>query len=217
MDRAQVWDHVVAERLALYDILRTLSAQEWEHGSLCSQWRVRDVAAHVISSPQLTLAETVKVLPRAALGYNRMILRDGLRRGRASTEHILADYERWAQVRRGPATTTHIEPLLDVLVHTQDILRPLGRRHRMPVEAAALAANRARLLAGLMGSRRLVRSVTMQATDVPWRRGLGPVIEGPIEELLLLSTGRDADRGAIRGAGVDVLDGLLGTSAQNRS
>ena len=87
----------------------------------------------------------------------------------------------------------------------------------MPVEAAALAADRARLLAGLMGSRRLVRSVTMQATDVPWRRGLGPVIEGPIEELLLLSTGRDADRGAIRGAGVDVLDGLLGTSAQNRS
>lgn len=92
------------------------------------------VAAHVISAPQLTWRETAKVLPQMLRhGYDGAIARDGRRRGAVPTEQLLADYERWAPVRRGPATVTSVEPLVDVLVHTQDILRLLGRHHEMPV------------------------------------------------------------------------------------
>lgn len=202
MERSLVWDHVVAERLALAEILRDLDDAEWEHASLCDGWRVRDVAAHVISSPQITWRETLKVLPAMRHGYNTAILRDGLRRGRASTAEILADYDRWARVRRGPATVTHLEPLIDVLVHTQDIARPLGRRHAMPPEAAAAAADRARLLSALTGSRSVVRSVRMRATDVDWAAGRGPVLEGPMEELLMVCTGRPPAEGSLSGDGL---------------
>ena len=199
MERERVWDHTVAQRVALGDILRGLAPEQWESPSLCPGWRVRDVAAHVIGSPQLGWRETLGVLPGIRHGYNGMIFRDALRRGQASPEEILEQFDRFARMRRGPLTTTHIEPLLDVLVHTQDIVRPLGIEHAMPPDAAAVAADRARLLR--MAGRR-VRGLRLVATDTGWERGRGEAVEGPMEELLMLCTGREPRWERLSGVGV---------------
>lgn len=193
MDREAVWDVVVAQRRHLHDHLRDLSAAEWEAPSACAGWRVRDVAAHVISAPQLRWRATARATSGMWRGYNAAILRDGQRRGQASIADILTQYDDWAGVRRGPLTVTHVEPLVDVLVHTQDILRPLGRSHQPPPEAAAVAADRCRLLAPLLGSTRAIRGVRLRATDLDWERGRGTLVEGPMLELLLLCAGRHAD------------------------
>lgn len=201
MERERVWDHTVAQRLALGEILRGLTPEQWEQPSLCHGWRVRDVAAHVISSPQLDWRATLRVLPGLRFGYNGMILRDALRRGQAAPDEILDQFDRFAALRRGPATTTHVEPLLDVLVHTQDIVRPLGIGHPMPAEAAAVAADRARLLRMAAGR---LRGLRLAASDTPWERGSGELIEGPMEELLMLCTGREPRWERLSGAGVSV-------------
>lgn len=164
---------------------------------------MKDVAAHVISSPQLTWRETARVAPQMIrYGYNGAILRDGLRRGSVPTAQLLADYARWASVRRGPVTVTDVEPLIDILVHTQDILRPLGRGRPMPVAAVPVAARRARLLARLLGAGP-VRRLRLVATDVDWALGPenGPLVEGPAEELLMLLCGRPAEVSPNRVAG----------------
>lgn len=194
MDRDQLWDTIVGERQALAAELTTLTEGDWATPSLCAGWTVKDVAAHVISSPQLTWRETARIAPAMVRhGYNGAILRDGLRRGSVPTEHLLADYARWASVRRGPVTVTDVEPLIDILVHTQDILRPLGRRHPMPVAAVPVAGRRARLLAGLLGAGP-TRRLRLVATDVDWAIGPqgGSLVEGPAEELLMLLCGRPA-------------------------
>lgn len=195
MDEDTLWDTVVAERAALAQHLATLTEQEWDTPSLCAGWTVKDVAAHVISAPQLTWRATLELVPDILRhGYNGAILRDGQRRGRCSAEQLLADFDRWGPVRRGPATVTRVEPLIDILVHTQDILRPLGRTHPMPVAAAALAADRCRLLAPLLGSRAALRGVRLSATDTDWTRGRGETrIEAPMAELLMLCAGRVPD------------------------
>lgn len=208
MDRETVWDVIVAERVALRDQLRSLRPEEWDHPSLCAGWRVRDVAAHVISSPQLTWGPTLRAMGALWRGYNRAILLDGQRRGSVPVTQILDQYERWAEVRRGPVTVTHVEPLVDVLVHTQDMLRPLGRTHPMPPEAAGVAADRCRLLAPLFGTTALVRGVRMRATDAGWVRGSrGPLVEGPMAELLMLCAGRRADRELLSGNGLEAVAG----------
>ncbi|HYH35366.1 MAG TPA: maleylpyruvate isomerase family mycothiol-dependent enzyme [Nocardioides sp.] len=214
MERQAVWDVIVEERLALLSHLRELSDEEWDRPSLCDAWRVRDVAAHVISAPQMRWAATLKVMPRMWRGYNRAILRDGQRRGALPVEEILAQYDRWAAVRRGPVSVTHVEPLVDVLVHTQDILRPLGRRHRPPAEAAAVAADRVRLLAPLFGTTATVRRLRLRATDTEWERGRGPLVEGPAMELLLLCAGRRPDRELLAGDGVDRVVGAATPSTR---
>jgi uncharacterized protein (TIGR03083 family) len=205
MDKQAVWDVVVSERLALLEHLRDLTAEEWDHPSLCAGWRVRDVAAHVISAPQLQWRETGRAMTGMWRGYNGAILRDGLQRGAAPVAEILAQYDEWAGVRRGPLTVTHVEPLVDVLVHSQDILRPLGRVHVPPPEAAVVAADRSRLLAPLLGSTRTVRAVRMRATDTDWERGRGPLVEGPALELLMLCAGREAEATRLAGEGVEVV------------
>jgi uncharacterized protein (TIGR03083 family) len=205
MDKDTVWRHIHQQRRALADQLSRLDEGQWEHDSLCAGWTVRDVAAHVISTPAIGWAEMLRMTPSMMRGYNRAIFEDAKRRGRREPAEILADYERYDGSRHHVPTTTHVEPLIDVLVHSQDILRPLGIDHAMPPDAAAAAADRARLLAPLTGSWRLVRSVRMVAEDVDWARGRGPVIEGPMQELLMLSCGRDARVETLSGDGRELL------------
>jgi len=207
MDRDTIWGHIHHERDTLAATLRTLTPAQWEHDSLCEGWTVKDVAAHVISTPQMGFGRTMGVFARnLGRGYNTMIFRETKRLAeRQTTEQILTDYETYATSRRKVTTTTTIEPLIDALVHHQDIIRPLGLRHDMDPTAAAVAADRVRLLAPLMGTRRVVKSVRMVATDVDWARGHGPVVEGPMQELLMLCAGREPDAAFLRGAGVEVV------------
>lgn len=205
MDTDTVWRHVRAEREALVGTLRELSPEEWEHPSLCAGWTVREVAAHITASPQVRFTDFPVMLARGGFSYNRMILRDGQRRGRAPIEQILADHERLAGVRRHPPMLTPLEPLTDILVHTQDILRPLGRDYTAPSEAILLAADRVRRMALFLGSRRIIRSVRMVATDAGWVRGDGPTIEAPMQELLMVCAGRTPDLAAVSGDGLELL------------
>jgi uncharacterized protein (TIGR03083 family) len=196
MDRDTLWGHTHRERTALATTLRTLTPEQWEHESLCEGWTVKDVAVHVITThPQLGLGGTLGVFARnLGRGYNTMIFRETKRTSaRKSIEDVLQDFETYATSRRRVATTTTVEPLIDALVHHQDIIRPLGLRHDMDPEAAVVAADRMRMLAPLMGTRRFIKGVRMVATDVDWARGQGRVVEGPMQELLMLCSGREAD------------------------
>lgn len=204
MDKAEVWRHIHAERNALAATLAELPAEAWAHDTLCPGWTVHDVAAHVISTPQIGWAEMGGIaLRNLGRGYNTMIFREVKRLGaRETRESILADFDRLASSTRHVPTTTHVEPLIDALLHHQDIVRPLGRAHAMPPPAAAVAADRVRRLAPLMGTGRLVRSVRLVATDVDWARGRGPTIAGPMQELLMLASGRAPERALLTGDGL---------------
>jgi uncharacterized protein (TIGR03083 family) len=203
MEREQVWDHTVAARRSLAATLASLTPEEWDHPSLCDGWRVRDVAAHVIMGPQLTWRRSAGLLPHLWRGYNGMNAHLGRHWGSRPVADILAQYEQYAGLRRGPAMVTYLEPLIDALVHTQDIVRPLGRRSEMPPEAAAVAAERARSLAFLMGpSTRAARRLRLVATDTDWSVGDGPTVAGRAGELLMLATGREPDWTQLTGEGV---------------
>jgi uncharacterized protein (TIGR03083 family) len=203
MDRDTTWRHIHEQRRALAAILADLTPDEWEHPSLCAGWRVRDVAAHVISTPQLRWRSLPGMVVRGRGGYNRMIDVDARRRGAATPEQILEQFATYDGSRHLAPLTTPLEPLIDVLVHTQDIVRPLGRSHEPPAEASAAAADRCRGRDSLvLGSRRLIRAVRLVATDVDWDRGKGPVVQGPVLELLMLCAGRTPDRARLSGEGV---------------
>jgi uncharacterized protein (TIGR03083 family) len=198
----QVWPAVHRERRALADLLESLDAAEWDHPSLCQGWRVRDVAAHVISSPQVTPGAMVTAAVRARGRFHRMTDAEARRLGARPPAEILHDYRRLDGSRRRPPGTRPLDPLLDVLVHTQDIAVPLGRRHDMPPEAARAAlAHVWRLPALFFPARRELSGVRLVATDTGWTHGQGPTVEGPAAALLLLTTGRRAAaRPALGGA-----------------
>lgn len=207
MDREHTWRHIHTERAALAATLAGLSPDQWEHDSVCPGWTVKDVAAHVISNPQLGGWELTRLFARnLGRGFNTMIYREVKRLGASrSREQVLADFASYAGSRRKVATTTVVEPLIDALVHHQDILRPLGLRHEMAPDAAAAAADRCRLMPWLMGSRAAVKGTRMVATDHDWVRGSGPTLAAPMQELLLVCAGRARVAVELEGDGRELL------------
>jgi hypothetical protein len=57
------WGLIETERRSLADLLEPLTPDQWSAPSLCAEWRIRDVAAHVAAAPT---AELVTGLRRAA-------------------------------------------------------------------------------------------------------------------------------------------------------
>lgn len=207
MDTATIWKHIHAERRALATTLGELDIERWALPSLCEGWTIKDVAAHVISNPQIRLRDMSGLFGRnLGRSYNSMIKREVIRLGRTqSAAMILADFETYDGSFRHVPTTTVVEPLIDALVHHQDIVRPLDVRHDMAPDAAAVAADRCRTLSFLMGSRRVVRSVRMVASDIDWVRGRGPTVSGPMQELLMVCAGRARVATGLEGDGVELV------------
>lgn len=206
MEIDEVWAHTHEQRRALAALLRGLSEDEWAVPSLCDGWTVRDVAAHVMRSVTVTPLEITVALVRFRGRYNALVAEDARQAARRPVAELLAEFERHDGSRRHPLGTSAVDPLLDVLVHTQDIAVPLGRAHPMPIEAAVVAARRAHRLGFLFADFGPRRRLEVKATDADFAVGRGPLVVGPIRSVLLLLTGRTAAAlPALSGPGVERL------------
>jgi uncharacterized protein (TIGR03083 family) len=206
LDRAAVWAAIDAERSSLADLLDELTEEEWNHLSLCEGWRVRDVAAHLTFATARVRDVAGPVL-RARGNFDRMVCDSAVDRATAPTAELVAAIRAMVGSRRRAPGVTHLEPLIDVLVHGQDVAVPLGRRRAMPLDAAAAAATRVWTMRWpftiAFGARRRLAGLRLEATDADWAAGTGDRIEGPVEGLLLLLTGRVAAAGdRLSGPGV---------------
>jgi uncharacterized protein (TIGR03083 family) len=188
MDSDTIWRHVDTERTALADILAALPEDAWRARSLCAEWTVRDVAAHLALS-HMGVRDLLVAAVRSGFRY-QAIVRDSALRSRLGHEQIIDRLRSFVGSRRTVPFVSEKEPLLDILVHTQDICLPLGVVHTMPPDAAVVALERV-----LWWSRRMpigprLRDVHLVATDVDWETGAGRPVEGPVQWLLLGSAGR---------------------------
>lgn len=202
MDRSDVWPTIHAERARLADLLTSLSAEEWDTPSLCQGWRVRDVAAHVIMSAAVSTAAMMAEMIRARGNFDRMVDHSARRGGARSPESILADYRAHATSRRRPPGTSPLDPLMDTLVHSQDIAIPLDRRLVMPVDAAAVVARHVHGRGFPFHAARRFAGVRFVATDTDLELGDGPQVRGPVAAIVLTLTGRTALRDTLTGPGV---------------
>jgi uncharacterized protein (TIGR03083 family) len=191
-DLDAVWAAIDRERLDLADLLDDLAPAEWEQPSLCAGWRVRDVAAH-LALAQTGAARAAFDLLRAGGSLSRMIHDSAVRHAALPPAQLTERIRGMAGSRRTAPGVTPLEPLLDVLVHGQDIAVPLGRPRAMPIEAAVTAATRVWDMPWPMSTTfPRVTGVRLTATDTDWSVGEGDPVGGPIQALLMALTGRTA-------------------------
>jgi uncharacterized protein (TIGR03083 family) len=209
MDLDEVWRTIDEQRTELADLMGTFTAQDWHTPSLCEGWRVREVAAH-LTLAQSTFREVLPHAVRAGGSFNRMIRDSAIRQAALPVEEYSDRLRAMVGSRRKAPFISDLEPLIDVLVHGQDIVRPLGRPRSMPTDAAATAAQRAWSMGFPFGARRRLRGFRLVATDHTWSVGEGAVVEAPVSGLLLLVTGRDVVLPDLAGPGAEALRERLG-------
>jgi uncharacterized protein (TIGR03083 family) len=201
MDLDAVWRAIDTERAGLADLIEDLSPAEWETPSLCAGWRVGDVAVHLTQAHSGLGAVLVGAV-RARGSFDRMIRDVALRAAPLPREECARRLRAMIGSRRTAPFITAMEPLIDVLVHGQDIAVPLGRNRPVPAAAAAAAAQRVWDVGFPFRARRRLAGLRLAATDADWAVGSGAPVEGPIGALLLLLTGRPAALDRLTGEGV---------------
>ena len=188
MDSDTIWHHIDTERAWLADLLESLTPAQWAQPSLCPGWTVRDVGAH-LTFAQSRLRDVLWPAVRHGFSYNAIIKHTALD-SPLSHEEIVATIRGFLGSRRRAPFISELEPLTDVVLHTQDICLPLGIDHRIPLDAAVAVADRVPVFRGPARLWRPPRGVRLVATDADWSYGEGEVLEAPIQTHLLAYTGR---------------------------
>jgi uncharacterized protein (TIGR03083 family) len=184
----EIWRRVDAQRADLADVLDTLSPEQWSTQSLCQDWTVRDVAAHLTHTATSWLRFGVEAA-RSGFRFDPMVSRLA-RSDTRSPDAIAAALRAMVGVRRRPPGTKVVDPLLDLLVHGQDIAVPLGLNRVMPVDASVAAAERLWGMTFPLNPRKRFGAVELVATDVNFAVGSGRRISGAIADIVLALAGR---------------------------
>jgi uncharacterized protein (TIGR03083 family) len=213
VERADITPAVEAERLRLADVLDDLTPEEWPVPSLCGGWSVKVVVAHMTLVTRLSRLTAVRALVAARGDIDGMI--DRVSRARAaqySPVELVAQLRESAGSARRPPGAKPIDPLVDVLVHGQDINRPLHRTYPMTTEYVVPALEFV-VSTKFYGAPKRLAGLRLVATDVDRSFTDGDrEVRGPVGELLLVATGRSAGLAALSGDGVDELASRLGAS-----
>lgn len=197
-DAKSLMDMAYDERADLAAFLQTLTPAEWNADSLCDQWTVKDVVAHVVSYEELNLIGLVKRFLKGGIVRANEV---GVREFSSLSPNELTDFLRAHLHPHGlSAGFGGMIALVDATVHHQDIRRALGHPRTVPPDRLArilpLVPGNPRLGAG-----RRIRGLRLSATDVEWQHGDGQEVTGPGEALLMAMTGRVAAVDDLAGPG----------------
>ncbi len=204
MANEAVWNTIHGERAALADDLAALTADQWDTASLCSDWTVRDVVAHMTGTAKLTPIGFVGGILKAGFNIAKMQANDVAEERGTSAADTLARFRSVQRSTKSPPGPT-LSWLGEALIHAEDIRRPLGIAHDYPTEALVQVADFYKGSNLIIGAKKRIAGLRLEATDAEWSTGDGPVVRGPVLALVMAMTGRKATLSDLTGDGVTAL------------
>jgi uncharacterized protein (TIGR03083 family) len=209
MDTREVFAACAEQRRACADLIETLDDAQLATLSLCGEWDVRTVAAH-LTVP--LLVPTLK-FARAALRHRGSFDRTNaaLAKQMATTPvpRIAANLRAHAESRYTPPVGGPRAPLTDLLIHGGDVRIPLGLPFDPPVDAVETALDFLTGLAIGFVPRGRLKDIRIAPTDSPRRWGSGAEISGRAADLMMAASGRRATLDELAGPGLDVIAARL--------
>ena len=199
---ASVWPSVHVERAALAADLDSLTAEQWATPSLCAGWNVHQVLAHMVATARTSAPQFLGQLVKAGFSFTKFVDK-GV--AAASAGGPAATLEAWRAL--GTDTTSPPGPkvswLGEILIHAEDIRRPLGLTRHYPAEPVIRTLDFYKGSNAIVGAKKRAAGLTLKATDADWTHGEGPLVEGPAISLLMAVTGRKSALDDLTGPGVE--------------
>jgi uncharacterized protein (TIGR03083 family) len=199
------WQMIKAERAAQADALAALPAADWDKTSLCTDWTVRDVVAHMIDTATVTPPAFLMKFTGSGFRFPVMVRKNiaAIQDGR-SDEQLVELFRSRVDARTAPPGPA-MSWLGETVVHGEDVFRAVGGYRDHPAEHLVALADFYKNSNALIGSKTRVDGVTLRATDTDWKHGTGPEVSGPMIALVMAMTGRKPALADLSGEGVDVL------------
>ena len=161
------------ERAELVDLLVTLTPKQWDAPTLCSEWRVRDVVAHMVSYDELgTLGLVGRFLRERPDPGGRERPR-GRRLHGSKPRRANCPGQEQPAAQRADRRVRRPDRAHRRTIHQQDIRRPLGLPRHIPPQRLATVLKFAKT-APTIGAAKRIRGLTLTATDLDWTTGQGP-------------------------------------------
>lgn len=197
---------IADERHRAADLIASLSAEQLATPSLCTGWTVHDVAAHLLMPLVTSIPRVAVAMLSSRFDFDRANVKLTAAVAARSDAEIVAGLRARANHPFKPPGLGYEAPLTDLLVHQQDIRRPLGLPARLEPDRLRVALD---LLFGRAGNSlrggRQYPELRWEATDLDWSRGSGIVVSGTAEALLMALAGRSVVLAELAGDGLPVL------------
>jgi uncharacterized protein (TIGR03083 family) len=208
----KLWALAHAERASLAADLAGLSIEQWRHDTLCGEWDVEQVVAHLIAAASLSQWQWLRSMLAARFRpdvHNQRRLAEHL----GSTPAETLDRFR-AVITSTSAPSKHTPAYLgEVVVHAQDIRQPLGLARTPNIDALTPVAVFFAQRNFAVASHARAAGLQLQADDGPFAVGAGPLVTGPTLALVMSMAGRAPYLAALDGPGVSILRSRLQTAA----
>jgi uncharacterized protein (TIGR03083 family) len=202
------WDDITADRLRFADYLQTLDAGDWETESLCRGWTVKGVTTHLLVTPTMSKGKVFTSFLASGFNLDKMSAKLIAQMTAAmSTDDIITTTRDTAGSRSTPPGLKPLGVLGEVLTHTADVSFALDKPFALPVEHYVSGLDHLKGVQPVLGCRKRIEGLRLQATDAEWTWGSGPSVEGSAQALVAAMTGRRAVLDQLTGEGVEVLRG----------
>jgi uncharacterized protein (TIGR03083 family) len=194
------------ERAALVTDLEGLDDAGWATVSLCTDWSVRDVLAHMTATAKMTPPKFFAKLAASGFRFNAMTAKEIKEETAGTTEQGLAEFRSLLDATNHPPGP--VEAMLgEAIIHGEDIRRPLGIKRDYPVEVVIRVADFFKGSNLLIGAKSRIAGLTLKADNAEWSTGSGPEVTGPVISLVMAMTGRKAALDDLSGDGLETLRG----------
>jgi uncharacterized protein (TIGR03083 family) len=205
MDPSEIAAARADQRRAFADLIETLDDAQLATPSLCGEWDVRTVIAHLTVLLLFSWPRLARESLRYRGSFDRTNAAIAKRQAAAPVSRIASNLRNRADSRAAPPLLGARAPLADLLIHGGDVRIPLGLPFDPPMPAVETA------LDFLSGSpvgfvpRGRLKGIRIAPTDTPKRWGEGAEITGRAADLMMAVSGRRATLAALSGPGRDML------------
>jgi uncharacterized protein (TIGR03083 family) len=187
---------------ACHDLANSFTDDQWTTPSLCPGWTARDVIVHLAYHTHRSARDAVGNLDKTTA---RMVEREGA----DSRDGLL----RWLSSPPAPTERNSRGTLAELVIHQQDVRRPLGLPRDYPEDALRASLDLCTTRHGnifVIDRRfRLGRGLCLMTTDLEWMTGAGPEVRGTAEAVVMAIAGRRTVLSDLDGDGVKVMDHRL--------
>lgn len=204
LNAEEYWQLIHAERARLADILENLSDDEWRANTLCSDWTVEQVVAHLTAGANTGLLTWLLSMLRAGFNPAKHNERRLVHHLGSTPAETLANFRDSITSTTAP-TKDYPAWLGEVIVHGQDIARPLGLALEPDPAAVGEVARFYAAKDFAVNSKKLVNGLKIEAKDASFQHGNGPRVRGNLLDLVMSMAGRPGYIQTLEGDGVDEL------------